>query len=65
MNKKKINLAGNYDDEGQQEIHIDRRDEFGHIMDEKEAYKEFCYTFHGKKRSSRTQESRMRRFQRR
>lgn len=42
------------------DIRIDRVDECGRILTEKEAFKKLCHGFHGKKPGKRKQEKRMR-----
>lgn len=46
------------------DIRIERTDEFGRNLTEKEAYKRFCHTFHGKKSGARKQEKRIRKYKR-
>ncbi|XP_024169012.1 SART-1 family protein DOT2 [Rosa chinensis] len=48
----------------EEDIRIERTDEFGGSLTEKEAYKRFCHTFHGKKSGARKQEKRIKKFQR-
>ncbi|KAJ4842155.1 hypothetical protein Tsubulata_037390 [Turnera subulata] len=48
----------------QNEIRIDRKDEFGREMSQKEAYKRFCHNFHGKGSSKTKQEKRLKRYER-
>ncbi|KAJ4893628.1 SART-1 family [Raphanus sativus] len=42
------------------DIRIDRVDEYGRILTEKEAFKKLCHGFHGKKLGKRKQEKRIR-----
>lgn len=48
----------------EEDIRIERTDEFGRSLTEKEAYKRFCHTFHGKTSGARKQEKRIRKYQR-
>ncbi|WZY95519.1 hypothetical protein YC2023_067848 [Brassica napus] len=45
------------------DIRIDRVDECGRIMTEKEAFKKLCHGFHGKKPGKRKQEKRMKKYE--
>ncbi|XP_071932851.1 SART-1 family protein DOT2 [Coffea arabica] len=61
---KTSKLGGIYDDRGQREIIIERRDELGNVMNEKEAFRQLCYKFQGKRPGKTKQDKRMRRIER-
>ncbi|KAL3721126.1 hypothetical protein ACJRO7_005879 [Eucalyptus globulus] len=62
MDKKKSKLVGIVDD-GQKEIHIERRDEFGRILTAKEDFRLLSHKFHGKGPGKRKQEKRIKQYQ--
>ncbi|KAK2632535.1 hypothetical protein EUGRSUZ_L01432, partial [Eucalyptus grandis] len=62
MDKKKSKLVGIADD-GQKEIHIERRDEFGRILTAKEDFRLLSHKFHGKGPGKRKQEKRIKQYQ--
>ncbi|KAL3714460.1 hypothetical protein ACJRO7_006387 [Eucalyptus globulus] len=62
MDKKKSKLVGIGDD-GQKEIRIERKDEFGQILTPKEAFQLLSRKFHGKGPGKMKQEKRMKQYQ--
>lgn len=50
-------------DPGSKEVHIEHRDEFGRILDAKEAYKQLSWKFHGVKPGAAKQEKRLRKIE--
>lgn len=50
-------------DRGSQEVRIEHRDEFGRILDAKEAYKQLSWKFHGVKPGAAKQEKRLRKIE--
>lgn len=63
MDKKKSNLVGIYENDGQKQIRIERTDKFGRILTPKEAFRLDSHKFHGKGPGKSKQEKRRREFQ--
>ncbi|XP_009798436.1 SART-1 family protein DOT2-like [Nicotiana sylvestris] len=60
--KKKSKLGGDQE-EGEKVIHIERTDEYGRILTEKEQFRLLSHQFHGKGPGKKKQEKRMRQYQ--
>ncbi|WJX60011.1 hypothetical protein P8452_45265 [Trifolium repens] len=63
MDKKKSKSVAIVEDEGK-EIHIERTDEFGRILTDKEAHRIFSHKFHGKGPSKMKREKRIKQYHR-